>query len=603
MEGETLRTLTSKPSASSLNFSRTNPRRIWPLLCACALFLLGCESLGPAVILRLSQLTPEADTIQVMVLLGDVGQEQVAQEMPLFPVASPNQREYTVGLRLPFGTTGRVVVGVAAYNQLRDCLLATGSAAIVVNAVADVQNGIPLYITPMSIGTPDCGHQLSVPRILGEDPMLQVVNDGDQFTVAGWGLAPASVLSVNGMPARPAAWMSPTSISGTVPRLPGYLGPLTIALSNSITGQLLTQSTGLYRYLHRPSFNAVDYEYRSDGITTPPEDLIAVDLDGDKRNDLVVLWYDAANDQTVMTILLSGPDALQAPVHHFFAGVRGTRLAAGNLDGSGGPDLVFATATQITILANSGNARFDTPAQSYPIASDAFAEVSELVVADLNRDGRADAAVIYVGGADQASATTRLLVLLNDGAGGLGTAAPVGLPKTPYFFSIADFAGAGAADLAVTYRDPSTKMLLAGVDLFRNSGAATFNPLQSYGGRGGKFLVADLSRDGRADLIFQDAVLVNNGSGGVTAGDPLSAAGQIPLAVGSLNGDAELDVAFDSGYLLSLGPLGQGEPGLRKFPDPPLLVADLNQDGLLDAVATSMMPGMLTVYTNGSLAP
>ncbi len=140
--------------------------------------------------------------------------------------------------------------------------------------------------------------------------------------------------------------------------------------------------------------------------------------------------------------------------------------------------------------------------------------------------------------------------------------------------------------------------------------------------------IADFNRDGKLDLAVANSasknvtILLGNGKGGFTpaSGSPFPA-GDNPndIAVGDVNGDGKLDLAFanhDTHYLMVL--TGDGKGGFRPAPGSPFTVqskphphgvgmADFNGDSKPDLVTDDWQNNRVTVLFNdgkgGFLSP
>jgi hypothetical protein len=169
------------------------------------------------------------------------------------------------------------------------------------------------------------------------------------------------------------------------------------------------------------------------------------------------------------------------------------------------------------------------------------------VVADFNRDGKLDLAVLGSSGT--------ILILLGNGDGIFTAPNSPSAGKDPAAFVVADFIGDGIPDLAVLesgYSGPDSQLsaiiLLGNGDGTFSAQATTVttppaNPYYS----GAAMVAGDFNGDGKADLaILSDHVniFLGNGNGTfTTAANLTTGSSPMSLAVGDFNGDGTLDLA------------------------------------------------------------
>jgi hypothetical protein len=243
----------------------------------------------------------------------------------------------------------------------------------------------------------------------------------------------------------------------------------------------------------------------------------------------------------------------------------------------------------------------------------------ELLIADVNGDGKPD--VIVINRADQNYGDGTVGVLLGNGD---GTLQPVQTYHTGGYFAtagtVADVNGDGKPDVVVTNCGPSGAQSCsaggASVGVLLGNGDGSFRPVQTYartawganGANAAHVLVADLNHDGKLDVIVGNTcpqigdscsadatvdVLLGHGDGtfspavGYDSGiDYVS-----DLALGDFNSDGNLDVAITAGGVGGMGVLlGKGDGTFQSVHILPgagsaqVLVADLDLDGNLDLV-------------------
>jgi len=377
-------------------------------------------------------------------------------------------------------------------------------------------------------------------------------------------------------------------------------------------------------------------------IQTPYGNWLALDLDGDGRDDLVDAYFDSA------WVYLSQPDgSFSPPVRTGVGGDPGGIFADDfNRDGHVDLALVVIDQDRVAILLGDGTGRFsrtnDYPVDDYP----GFVEG-----ADFNRDGKIDLAITNF-------FSDSLSILLGEGDGTFGSAQSAVSPLRPRGLAAGDFNGDGHPDLAVSYGGEVGGLLISGVSLLRGRGDGTFDLQQPFlqddlpsamaardlnldgrtdlvlgrYGRGvdiylgdaggsltfketaanaahsGGFLIDDFSLDGRPDLVasgYRAGLYVLRGNGDTFGGQRRVPAGREPAAIaaGDFNSDLRPDLVVansgsDDVSLFRL--IGAGrfatEQRFRVGDRPQALgTGDFNSDHRLDAAVSNAGSGDVSI--------
>ncbi|MES1182288.1 MAG: VCBS repeat-containing protein, partial [Myxococcales bacterium] len=323
------------------------------------------------------------------------------------------------------------------------------------------------------------------------------------------------------------------------------------------------------------------------------------DLDGDGKADVAIA---SAGDAQVV-ILRNLGDGTFAPPTTVKTGTNPTTMQLGDVNGDGKLDLVVGTTQDqgVAFFLNDGRGTFTAGGSQY-----LGVIPGALVVGDVNGDGKVD--IVTGSPPSESFATPAMLhTLINDGSGKF-TVASTSLSSNSSVVSLerADMDADGDMDLVAGLRGSFEGSVL----VLRNSGGASpFSAATAVAFPTDDYLsaarVGDMNGDGRPDLVSVDqlttAVTVWLRRGATTALDTSSFEKMDPffasyapedLALGDLNGDGKLDVAYVDEFAAGVLPgLGTGAlTSSESVPVAPALTscvaAAMDDDGLPDLVCT-----------------
>jgi hypothetical protein len=339
----------------------------------------------------------------------------------------------------------------------------------------------------------------------------------------------------------------------------------------------------------------------SPGVGSQPVSVVAADVNGDGKPDLINANLNSPGTLTVLTNNGSGGFGFNATLN---VGSSPRFVAAADVNGDGWVDLISANsgANTLTVLTNNGSGGF-VVASSPGVGNSPYS----VAAADVNGDGKPDliSANYNFGG------TGSLTVLTNNGSGGFGSNATLTVGSNPISVVAADVNGDGKLDLISANDGANTLTVLT------NNGSGGFVVASSPGVGNGPVAVvaADVNGDGKVDLISANnavstlTVLTNNGSGGFVLASTVSVSCCVESVVpADVNGDGKPDLISANnlaGTLTVFTNNGSGGFALAAtltvgIQPASVVAADVNGDGTLDLISANRNSNRLTVLTNAA---
>ena len=349
-------------------------------------------------------------------------------------------------------------------------------------------------------------------------------------------------------------------------------------------------------------------------VATNPTAVVAVDVNGDGKKDLVV----AAGLTNLLIILTNNGAGFFTSNTAVIAGAAGiypNSLTAADVNGDGKMDLLCPmysrnafNYSRLAVLTNNGAGGFASAALlitgTNPICATA---------ADINGDGWPDLITANAGNFSQ----TSLSIFTNNRNGGFGSNATINVGSQfdsgLQWVTAADLNGDGFPDLVCACFYDSTLTVLTNNGLGRFTVASVI----SVPGSPTMVGVADVNGSGRPALICADtgnttlSILTNAGGGHFAIASspncvPSGFAGTLLISAGDLNGDGVIDLACFNETDQSVSVLTNDTTGhftlATRLPigTPTFFgaLADLNGDGRLDIVTDNELTNTITILTN-----
>jgi ankyrin repeat protein len=168
------------------------------------------------------------------------------------------------------------------------------------------------------------------------------------------------------------------------------------------------------------------------GVGNSPECVVAVDVNGDSKPDLITANY---GDGTLSILTNNGAGLFSFSTTNIFVGTNVDCLQAVDINGDGKLDLVCGTSQAILVLTNNGHGTFATYA-TVALTSPA----TSVVVADFNGDGKLDLACAE-------GYNNSVQIFTNNGSGGFGINTTLMFTTLVDSLTVADVNGDNLNDL------------------------------------------------------------------------------------------------------------------------------------------------------------
>lgn len=292
-----------------------------------------------------------------------------------------------------------------------------------------------------------------------------------------------------------------------------------------------------------------------------PGPLVAADVNGDGKLDALTLNSTQDNsgnyDPSLVVLTGNGNATFAAPVSYPIPPASTStalNFAVGNIRGNGTTDAVVSFNGLLYILKNNGNGTFAAATQV-----DSQADYESLTVADVNGDGKAD--IIALSGSLSFGTLTnaQILVYLSKGDGTFAAPLSVDSIATAQDLIVQDVNSDGKPDLVLLSSSQSTGAFSLTTYLGHGDGTFASGTASSLVGSAFTSLAsADVNGDGKPDVLIAaccgdtlSSISYGNGDGTFSTSYGLSIGSSVNSAqFADLNNDGRPDLVLASNYTL-----------------------------------------------------